>query len=404
MSEESENISYSIGPSFDFIPALEGLRAVSILLVMMSHIGIDWMPGIFGVTIFFFISGFLITRQLLAELGGRGTISLSRFYIRRLLRLYPALLVMIAVGGLSYVILGGNLRISDILSALFYVSNYHELMGGFANAIPRDGHPYGVLWSLAVEEHYYVLFPLTVLIFGQHRARFLLLLLVAIILIACWRTYLVLYCNSSGGVCFDGSEWRLLHATDTRADSILYGAVLATILGSSARDLALQLLRSRSILILAAGLLFLSLALRMSFFRVSLRFSVQGIALFFGLGSVLFAPQLAWVRRLLSTRVMLALGRWSYSLYLWHWIVLTIAIALLPNALRPYAKQGGAVDWLMFGVAVTSASVVVAWASYRCIEQPVLAIRRRFGPSVRPITNPGTQLNKDAAVAEANMT
>lgn len=271
MADTSFELRYSTEPSFDFIPPLEGLRAVSILLVIVSHLGLEWVPGIFGVTIFFFISGFLITRQLLAEQAHRGTISLSRFYTRRLLRLYPALLAMIAVGGVAYTLLGGRLIASDALSALFYLSNYHELMGGFISSIPTDGHPYGILWSLAVEEHYYLLFPLTVLLVGSRRPRFQLLLLVAIIAFAGWRIYLALHCRSAGGVCFDGSEWRLLHATDARADSILYGALLATMLGSPAKNVVLRSLRSHYMLVLGAGLLLLSLAIRTTFFRETLR-------------------------------------------------------------------------------------------------------------------------------------
>src|ERR1700684_206084 len=89
-------------PGRDYIPALDGMRAVSVMLVVLSHFAVRIAPGLLGVTVFFFISGYLITGQLLSEIGRTGGLSLPLFYIRRVLRLYPALIAMVAAGLLLF--------------------------------------------------------------------------------------------------------------------------------------------------------------------------------------------------------------------------------------------------------------------------------------------------------------
>src|SRR5258708_3379803 len=107
--------------SFEYIPALDGMRAVAILLVVASHFGLNVIvPGGFGVTLFFFISGFLITRLLIAEQSRTGEISIASFYIRRFLRIGPALVTMIIVVFLSYYLLVGPINYWEILAAMLY--------------------------------------------------------------------------------------------------------------------------------------------------------------------------------------------------------------------------------------------------------------------------------------------
>src|ERR1700712_1707248 len=103
-----------------YVASLDGLRAVSILLVVGSHFGLQPVPGIFGVTIFFFVSGYLITQKLLEELDRVGRFSLPNFYLRRALRLYPALLAMVAVGGAAFMAVGGPVTLRDVLAATLY--------------------------------------------------------------------------------------------------------------------------------------------------------------------------------------------------------------------------------------------------------------------------------------------
>jgi peptidoglycan/LPS O-acetylase OafA/YrhL len=134
---------------------------------------------------------------------------------------------------------------------------------------------------------------------------------------------------------------------------------------------------------LAVGLALigLSLAVRDPWFRDALRFGLQGVGLFFAVGNVLYSERTVRPRQVLSSPVARALGRWSYSLYLWHWLVLIAALRLLPEDLREAAHQGGLPpgQWALFTVPVAVLSIAAAAASHRWVERPILALRRRFG-------------------------
>ena len=138
---------------YGYIPGLDGLRALAVLIVMVAHVGFSHIvPGGFGVTVFFFISGFLITRLLIAESEKKGQIELKSFYIRRFLRLLPALFYMLIVTGLTFTFLGNPPGLVETLAAVGYVMNYQTIGLAFQGMV-QEG-PWGHLWSLAVEEHF----------------------------------------------------------------------------------------------------------------------------------------------------------------------------------------------------------------------------------------------------------
>ena len=377
--------AYSVAPSTDYLPPLDGLRAASILLVMGGHLGLSVLfPGLFGVTIFFFISGFLITRQLLAELERKGTLSLSSFYVRRVLRLYPALLVMIVVAGSIFTLCGGPMTCGDMLAALLYGANYYGMLGGF-DWMPGVVHPFDIQWSLAVEEHYYLVFPLLALLLGRNRLRFALVILVVCLLVAAWRSHLYAWCSTAGHACMGDARYRVERGTDTRVDSILYGALLATLLGSTAAPAVLRMIRS-PVALAAGGLMLLaSLLIRDPAFRQTTRYSMQGAGLFCCVGWVLFAAWGAPLRRVLSLHPMLLIGRWSYSLYLWHWVVLMLAGLILPATyLAPILHETtpSLLQLLTVVPGLVIVSFIFAATSYHLVERPMLALRRRFGSHV----------------------
>jgi peptidoglycan/LPS O-acetylase OafA/YrhL len=379
---KAEESRVSPGPSFAYIPALDGLRAVSIALVMLSHFGFGaFVPGIFGVTIFFFVSGFLITRQLLGEVGATGSLRFDMFYLRRVLRLYPALIVMVAASAVVFPALGGRMAASDIVWALFYGTNYHAMAGGNQSGIPFVPHPFAILWSLAVEEHYYLAFPLIVWLFGRSPGRLTWAIVVLIVAVTAWRFHVVGYCTDHPEIGFCAVPFRIEHGTDTRVDSILYGALLATLLGSSWSGKVLASLRSPAVFATGAGALLASFLIRDAWFRDGLRFSVQGMGLFICIGATLYAAPLAPVRSLLAHQVAILLGRWSYSLYLWHWPVFSLCGVLLPIAVWvPFLHGGGSLAWtaLLFPT-LTALSLGLAVCSYYGIERPMVTLRRRFG-------------------------
>src|SRR5579871_4507281 len=144
----------------EVIPSLDGFRAVSVLIVVLGHSGLEALvPGGLGVTIFFFLSGYLITTLMLKERENTGEINILHFYARRVFRLMPPLLISLAIAyGLTYAgLLSGGITRTGLAAQLLYFANYYGLYFDMGNTIP-DGT--GILWSLAVEEHFYIFYPL----------------------------------------------------------------------------------------------------------------------------------------------------------------------------------------------------------------------------------------------------
>lgn len=141
------------------IPSLDGLRAVAIAIVLWGHAGFPTLiRESTGVTVFFFLSGYLITTLMRAEADKRGRVSLKNFYLRRVLRIFPSLYLVLA-GAFALSVLGlipNGMTPGGVASSATFLSNYFIIFEG------RDGLPGGMnaLWSLAVEKHYYLLFPL----------------------------------------------------------------------------------------------------------------------------------------------------------------------------------------------------------------------------------------------------
>jgi peptidoglycan/LPS O-acetylase OafA/YrhL len=226
------------------LPALDGLRAIAILCVVASHVVSQKIPGGFGVTLFFFISGFIITRGLLKD------DALRPFYIRRAFRLMPALVVLVAVSCLTQPIV-----YSDVAASLLYFANYHR----FEMSLDQT-------WSLAVEEHFYFLFPVAVLLLPRRRLHMVLLVIIATA--PFWRLLLI-------GL---GEEARIHRATDTRIDSIAYGCLLSVMFARESCKPVLDALSSRWALVCGALVLVACFVVRNETFRESFRYSLQGLA------------------------------------------------------------------------------------------------------------------------------
>ena len=355
-----------------YIPALDGLRAVAILLVVASHSGFEhWVPGAFGVTLFFFISGYLITRQLLGGLSRNGRIDLGGFYLRRVLRLAPAGLAYTVVAGCVFIWAGGQVTVAGWLSAAFYGANIFDLWIGYVSTLPGVRHPFNILWSLAIEEHFYLVWPLVLGAGWRWRGAVAGLVLLCAAVFA-WRLVLFHGCELPHwrpvcGRVQANPLWhynRLYLGTDTRFDSIAWGAVLAL---AEHRGQDWVRLAGRSTLLQAAALLLLvtGFVLPGPFARHVLRTALQGTAMLVLFPAVLHGDHA--LRRLLCTRPALVIGRLSYSLYLWHWGAFAVAdhIAGTNRAL-----------WLAVGLPL---STVAACASYALVERPMLRLRRHFG-------------------------
>lgn len=338
------------------IPSLDGVRAISFLIVFTAHAGLDWIvPGRFGVNIFFLLSGYLITTLMVRERARTGWISLKLFYARRSLRIFPPM----------YTILGATLfylwitrqtagiTLGGLCSQLFYYQNYWEHGGLIAGL--------GPLWSLAVEEHFYLLFPPLMLLFLDRRrmnyAQIARALLWICAFILVWRCLVVAYIP-------DGLRWAR-DRSDTRADSILFGCVLACLEQTPVCERIFTRRRlERFILPGCLLVLFVTLVVRNVVFRETLRYTLQGLAIAPLLYYVVHVPETR-VGRLLNSRVLGRLGILSYSLYLLH------ATALLEMNRLFHSK-------LLAAPVAFVIAVALAQLTHTLIEKPTDRWRKRF--------------------------
>lgn len=341
----------------DYIPALDGLRGVSIVLVVLSHAGLNHVvPGGLGVTIFFFISGYIITRLMLVESIVQGRIAVGAFYLRRFFRLMPALFVYLLVCIVLLRASGQWPAWGDLAAVVFYFSNYWNIGGNFGQGFMAS--PFTITWSLAVEEHYYLLYPLCFAFWAYRPQRLLACMALLLVAVLLWRLWLVY------GIGFSQlSPDRIYMASDTRVDSILFGACLALL------EQCWPRWRSgfseMTGLVVGLALLLLSLLIRAPEFRETLRYSVQGLALVLMWPGLLFADR--WPRRWLESGPMLYLGRISYSLYLYHWLVHVALRAWLP----------GLSLWQHLGLVLLLAWPM-AYLSWRWVEHGGLLLRQRW--------------------------
>ena len=362
------------GRSLAYRPALDGLRAVAVLAVMVQHAGIKlpWegheaLPGGFlGVDVFFVISGFLITSLLLAEHGERGRIDLPRFWLRRARRLLPA--VALTITATAVLIAVADLRLNaaaarrDAFAAMAYVANWRFIFShqSYFESFGLPS-PYRHLWSLSLEEQWYLLFPavlLVVLAWLRHRPRLLIAALVAGAgASALWMA--VLYHPGD-----DPS--RVYYGTDTRAATLLVGAALAAAV--TLLPHWFERLRGWLWLVGLAGAAGLALAFRTvdgrepSLYQGGLLgVALVSAAIVVGVGLPDSRGPLHWV---LGRRPLVAVGVISYGLYLWHW---PIYVWLTPDRT---GFGGGRLILLRFGL-----TFALAYASYRLLERPI----RRHG-------------------------
>jgi peptidoglycan/LPS O-acetylase OafA/YrhL len=345
------------------IPSLDGIRAVSVLIVVLSHVGLGHVvPGGLGVTIFFFLSGYLITTLLLKEYDRCRDISIAKFYIRRSLRLGPPLLITLAVA-YSLVWAGwlpGGVSWQGFAAQVFYMANYYYLFWDPGQTTPKGT---GVLWSLAVEEHFYLVYPFLFFVLKRwlapSRVGWVLMALSCVVL--AWRYVLV------GQPGFQAE--RTFYATDTRIDSIMWGCILALLANPWQGQAAQGTPNVKDWVGLGAGLVLLgvSLIVRDTTFRETFRYTVQGIALMPVFHFVVKYPQ-ALPSRPLNWPFMMRLGVYSYAMYLIHFVI----IFFLQERSNIFQ------NWVILLVSTLVLSILFAAAIERWVESRVRLARARF--------------------------
>ncbi|MDX2162661.1 MAG: acyltransferase [bacterium] len=351
-----------------YIPALDGLRGIAVLLVMAFHAEVPFLQGGFvGVDVFFALSGFLITALLLKEHSKSGRISFRNFYIRRALRLLPALFTIIsAVILMSFIIQdaeGRSATLRESLATLFYVSNWVLAFDLF------DMYFLAHSWSLAIEEQFYILWPMTLsLLMALRLKRNHLFTIIAALGLASWGWRMLLL---AGGEPVD----RVYFALDTRLDGLLLGSALAVLLSSNLiKPFAGETKRTQR---LGTWVPFGALALMIGVcilphphphfayqVTIPLVVFVSLIILYFVTGSTTYQTP---VERVLSHPALIYLGRISYGLYLWHLLICRIVYDKLNLE-----------SWVLGTLLSVSAALIAASLSYFIIEKPALSLKDRF--------------------------
>ncbi len=339
------------------IPALDAVRGAAAWLVVVGHTLGPPALGHLAVSVFFVLSGFLITWLLVRESETTGRISLRDFYIRRTLRIFPAFYVFWFVCIGAAMLRHMAIPWGEAWSSFFYLGDYYSAL--------HSVHSYqimGVTWSLGVEEKFYLLWPFIFATLHQNPRKLFRFAIGAIAVIWLYR---IVMCLS-----FSLPPDYLRYAFESRFDNILYGCALALGFKLLKIEPLLAMADRIKILPLVFGAMLLALAMAES--RISPRFTyIFGMAL----GSflvVLMLIQLVFLGALrgwtwLDHPVLRFFGRISYSLYLYHIVVIASVLHFLPHLQLRWAYP------LMY-----LGSAAAAYTSYRVVEKPFLRLKHRF--------------------------
>jgi peptidoglycan/LPS O-acetylase OafA/YrhL len=342
-------------PRQSYLPQLDGVRALAIALVLAVHTNHQVTGGILGVDLFFVLSGYLITSLLLTELAGAGRIATSNFYARRALRLLPALLVtvvLVAVISRLPHALPTDLAFS-IPIVLLYVTNWAATtstprLGGFAH-----------LWSLAIEEQFYLVWPWVIRRWAHARHLAIVLVSGALVVMAA-RTSWALH------------NWRGANSiTFLRADGLLLGAALAVVFTRERTGRLFSVLRQPWVAPLALVGVIVPVVVLVKHFTaptISVAEGCESLAGVTLIASIVIAPA-SLVARVLCARPLVGIGKVSYAMYLFNFPIFALVQA-----------QGWAT-----GVTVAveyAALAVLTFASWRFVERPALKSRRKYPPAI----------------------
>ena len=347
------------------VPGLDGLRGLAVLAVVIYHFFGDLLPGGYlGVDMFFVLSGFLITSLLVREFAVTGRISLTDFWIRRFRRILPAALVVLCLCTALVAMIGGDLAVGireQFLGTFFFVNNWTQIATSQTYFAPNEVQVFAHYWSLAVEEQFYLLWPL--LMFGafalSRRQPKRLPIALSLVLAAASAAAVALLFTPGE------DPTRVYYGTDTHAFGLLIGALLSLLLTSTSKEAKADSWASTSTGVIAgtvgalalvgylAQLVWMSADLGVTYRGGLVLTSLLGAAMIWGV--VRETGPLTWLFR---TRVMRWLGQRSFSLYLWHWPVVMILREL-----------SDAPAWLL-GLLALPLSFLLAEVTYQFVENP----------------------------------
>jgi len=374
-----------------YLPGLDGMRALAVIAVMIYHANSSWLKGGFiGVEVFFVISGYLITLLLIAEHEKSGAIDMKNFWIRRFRRLLPALFAMLTLLAIWTAIFErdalGKLR-GDILGGLAYISNWYQIFIGAGYSASNDFAPLRHLWSLAVEEQFYLVWPLVMFALLRKGSRQIADLAVYLVGAAVVVTVVVALLYNSGpinanpanspaayweiGGRFISKADALYLSTISRSSGLLLGAAMAMVWRPVAvmRGPLRNKGRALDVLALIGFAILALMCWKVGFinsdgdnsadpwlFRGG--FLLSGIATLLIIAAVTHSGSLT--AKALSTPTLLWIGTRSYGLYLYHWPIYQIVRNTAGTKLKFH-------EWVLCMVA----TAVVTEISYRFIETPI---------------------------------
>jgi peptidoglycan/LPS O-acetylase OafA/YrhL len=338
-------------------PALDGVRAVAILSVVAFHYrtAFPFAGGFFGVELFFVLSGFLITSVLLTERAATGRVALARFYMRRALRLFPAV-ALVAAAVVVYALVdrpralaGSDLK--ETLAALTYTDNWYQAI------LQPPETLLGNAWSLSVEEQFYLLWPIALLVALRRSPR----LALALALAGTGAGALAHLGEARQGV----STRYLYVSLEGRVDALLIGAALAIAVarGYLARPAARRIGRLALAPAIATLLVFTAAGHVGGLTDANGGFTVFSVATAIGIANLVLWP--SRLNRVLEWRPIVRTGAVSYGVYLWHQPIFL--------AISEHVSSTGAA--VAVALPLTAA---VAFASYRYVETPFLKRKRRY--------------------------
>lgn len=337
------------------LPGLDGFRMIAVMAVVLAHSGVGsyFFSARHGVAGFFVLSGFLITWLLLKEYEKTGTVSFKDFYMRRSLRIFPAYYAFLLVS-FSWDLFRGNDDIQEaILPGLFYFMNYHNALEGHSSSSLAH------LWSLAIEEQFYLLWPVLFLfLMGKGKQYAIGFLVVVSIVVMLWRSF-------SFSVLDFGTSYAY-NAFDTRFDNLAIGCALAFLLENKRFLVILNSVSSQFWMPLTPLLfLFLSRQIDNADYAYGPAFTIDALLLAVLLVQLI---RLSYGRfwKWLNHPVSVYLGIISYPIYLWHmW------------GIQAGNKLNFLPEWMQFAAGVLI-SCVLAAASYHILEKRFLAIKHRY--------------------------
>lgn len=345
-----------------YLPALDGLRGLSIMVVLLGHIGLN-IPGGFGVNVFFFISGLLITNLLLIEFENKERIDFKNFFIRRLLRLYPPLLLMILVTCIVPP-LNKGITMDKVWPAMFYYQNYYYIANFHAFHSGESKSYFGFIWSLAIEEHFYLVFPFLFTLLVKNK-KALIGVTIAIIVSALVFRVIGTYRHGVNPFAFEYSY----AATECRSDAIMMGCLASILIYVDKSNRFLKFVSSVPVFVISFVAMILSIVIKDHFFKQTIMYSIQSLSFMVMIPAILYDKKYEFLNKIFSSKPLVFTGRLSYSLYLFHLIFYRLEYAYISN---------GKKDMLYYILGIPGA-FMLAMLSYYLVEKPVMGLRRRFG-------------------------